>query len=232
MAGTAVFFDFDGVIADSEPLHYRAYQRVLEPEGLGFSWTEYRDVYIGFDDRDAFREVFRRRRKPLGDARLRRLVECKGAAFREIAAATPPALYPGVQALIADLRRRAPLALCTGALPDDIVPILDLTGLAGAFDVVVTAADVQASKPDPACYRLALERLRARHPAAGLVAAACVAVEDTPAGIAAASGAGLRVLAVATTHPAAALLGARRVVGSLAELSPDELLSVGRNGAP
>ena len=50
----AVIFDFDGVIVDTEPLHHRAFQRILEPLGLGFSWQEYVDTYMGFDDRDAF----------------------------------------------------------------------------------------------------------------------------------------------------------------------------------
>ena len=54
----AVIFDFDGVIVDTEPLHYAAFQRTLEPLGLHFSWLEYVETYIGFDDRDAFRHAF------------------------------------------------------------------------------------------------------------------------------------------------------------------------------
>src|SRR5512138_2701959 len=54
----AVIFDFDGVIVDTEPLHYAAFQRLLEPLGLGFSWEQYVETYMGFDDRDAFVEAF------------------------------------------------------------------------------------------------------------------------------------------------------------------------------
>ncbi len=61
----AVIFDFDGVIVDTEPLHYAAFQRILEPEGLHFSWQEYIETYIGFDDRDAFSHAFATRGKAL-----------------------------------------------------------------------------------------------------------------------------------------------------------------------
>ena len=54
----AVIFDFDGVIVDSEPMHYRAYQELLRPEGLSFTWDEYIDLFVGFDDRDAFRTIY------------------------------------------------------------------------------------------------------------------------------------------------------------------------------
>ena len=55
----AVLFDFDGILVDSEPMHYRAFIEVLDPLGMGFPWKEYAETYMGFDDRDAFREAFR-----------------------------------------------------------------------------------------------------------------------------------------------------------------------------
>ena len=55
----AVLFDFDGILVDSEPMHHRAFTEVLDPLGMGFTWREYVETYMGFDDRDAFREAFR-----------------------------------------------------------------------------------------------------------------------------------------------------------------------------
>ena len=66
----AVIFDFDGIIVDTEPLHYKAFQEILVPLGLGYPWEEYLRRYIGFDDRDAFREAFRSGRKELADREL------------------------------------------------------------------------------------------------------------------------------------------------------------------
>ncbi|HZV81371.1 MAG TPA: HAD hydrolase-like protein, partial [Geobacteraceae bacterium] len=95
----AVVFDFDGIIVDSEPMHYRAFQKVLEPLGAGYSWQEYIDRYMGFDDRDAFREAFKVHGLRLRDGQLSELIDAKAACFQEvIAAGVKP--YPGVVELI------------------------------------------------------------------------------------------------------------------------------------
>ena len=87
------------------------------------------------------------------------------------------------------------------------------------------ADDVAASKPDPACYRLCIERLAARFPQRGISPAACVAIEDTTDGMASARGAGIPVVAVATNLPADWLraAGAAAVVERLAGLTPARL---------
>jgi beta-phosphoglucomutase len=212
----AVIFDFDGIIVDTEPLHYKAFQEVLVPLGLSYPWEEYLASYIGFDDRDAFREVFRRAGRSLAEAELRDLIGRKAAAFQTIIArGVEP--YPGVVELVGDLVRAGlPVALCSGALPSDIEPVLELLGIGGDFSVIVTAADVTASKPDPESYALAVRRLAACFPELAISPVGCLAIEDTPAGIASARGAGLPVLAVSNSYPAEKLAGVRRVVDSLA----------------
>ena len=77
----AVLFDFDGILVDSEPMHYRAFTEVLDPLGMGFPWKEYVEIYMGFDDRDAFREAFRAKGIDLDDATLATLVAAKSGAF-------------------------------------------------------------------------------------------------------------------------------------------------------
>lgn len=211
---SAVIFDFDGIIVDTEPLHYKAFQEVLVPLGLGYSWDEYLRHYIGFDDRDAFREAFRAGNKMIGPEELKSLIEKKAAAFnRIIACGVKP--YPGVVELIRSIQGNLPLALCSGALFGDISPILKQLGITDAFDTMVTADEVAASKPDPESYLLAVERLAAVFPDKGIIAGNCLAIEDTPAGIASATGAALKVLAVANSYPEERLTGAFRVVDSL-----------------
>jgi beta-phosphoglucomutase len=212
---SAVIFDFDGIIVDTEPLHYRAFQEVLAPLGLGYSWQNYLDLYIGFDDRDALRNAFRSGGKTLADSELLKLVEEKGAVFQRIISSGAVEPYPGVVELLRALSGRIPLALCSGALPTDIDPILMRLGINGIFDAMVTAADVQSSKPDPESYALAVARLKEAHPHSGIIPENCLAIEDTPAGIASAVGAGLKVLAVANSYPEDELSGALLVVGSL-----------------
>ena len=117
--------------------------------------------------------------------------------------------------LIRSISGNLPLALCSGALRGDIEPILLQLGLTEAFDAMVTADEVAASKPDPESYRVAVRRLQDIFP--GKVdAAASLAIEDTPAGIASATGAGLKVLAVTNSYPRERLTGATKVVNSLA----------------
>jgi len=218
----AVIFDFDGIIVDTEPLHYRAFQEILVPLGLGYSWADYLRLYIGFDDRDAFRNTFRSAGRALKDLELQELVREKGAAFqRIIAAGVEP--YPGVVELVRTIAGKLPLALCSGALPSDIEPILKQLGIAGLFEVIVTAADVQASKPDPESYTLAVATLDTVHPGQECMAGRCLAIEDTPAGIASAKGAGLKVLAVTNSYPEEKLAAADKVIATLAGVDLDIL---------
>src|SRR5512133_2104585 len=99
----AVIFDFDGVIVDTEPLHYEAFQRLLEPLGLGFSWDQYVETYMGFDDRDAFMEAYRANRTDLSATDLQSLIDRKAALFQEIIRDGISA-YPGVVDLVRILR--------------------------------------------------------------------------------------------------------------------------------
>jgi beta-phosphoglucomutase len=217
----AVIFDFDGIIVDTEPLHYQAFQEILEPLGLGYSWQEYQERYMGFDDRDAFREAFSVGGRSLSDEELKERIEEKAQAFLTIVS-VGVAPYPGVVELIRSISGTLPLGLCSGALRSDIDPILIQLGLTDAFDALVTADEVAASKPDPESYRLTVQRLQEIFPGQ-IDPAASIAIEDTPAGIASASGAGLKVLAVTNSYPGARLTGACLVVDSLADINLEAL---------
>ena len=121
------------------------------------------------------------------------------------------------------MTKKVPLALCSGALKSDIEPILRKLKFDRVFDVIVTAEDVSASKPDPASYVLALKRLTKAFPEENIVADRCVAIEDTPAGIDAARGAGLRVLALSNSYTPAKLSAAEKIVPSLKGITKNDL---------
>lgn len=195
----AVIFDFDGIIVDTERLHFEAFNRVLKPMELGFNWDDYIRHYIGFDDRDAFRTRLANGGRTVTSEELAGLLKQKAATFHRMVSEETPIPFPGSVELIRELSGKLPLALCSGALRSDIEPVFKGLGLHGLFDVLVTADDVAASKPDPSCYRLAVARLSEHHQRA-LDPARCLAIEDTPAGIKAAKGAGLKVLALPNSH--------------------------------
>jgi beta-phosphoglucomutase len=224
----AVIFDFDGIIVDSERLHWAAFCEVLTPLGKTISWPEYVETFIGFDDRDAFRHAI----PTIGTSQLQTLITKKAAAFQELLEADGAAALPGSVALIKHLSGKIPIAICSGALRADILPILGKLGIEKTFDTIVTADDTHISKPDPAPYRLAEERLCAaasggrgmtRRPAASTGAGFMLAIEDTPAGIASAKGAGLKVLAVTNSYPPEFLTQADAVVASLEGLTLERL---------
>lgn len=220
----AVIFDFDGIIVDSESIHYRAFQSVLEPLGLGFPWQDYLATYIGYDDRDAFRAAFDQAGKDLPPARLAELIAEKTKHFLTVIEdGIEP--YTGVVELIEELSGLVPVGLCSGALRCDIDPVLADLGLSDLFSAMVTAEEVKTSKPHPASYELTLSRLQRAFPEKGLLPGTVLAIEDTPAGIASATGAGLPVLAVSNSFPEAKLEGAARVVSSLEGFSLADLES-------
>lgn len=214
----AVIFDFDGVIVDTEPLHYKAFQQILTPLGLGFSWEQYMEAYMGFDDRDAFMEAFSTSGKQLNHGELTQLIAVKANIFQDIirSGVTP---YPGVVDLIKTLHRaNTPLAICSGALKSDIIPILEMLNISECFGIIVSADDVTKSKPDPECYRLAFEKLCKQWPMSVHLPTHAIAIEDTPAGISAAKKAGLKVIAVTNSYHQDHLIDADFMVESLEQL--------------
>ena len=205
----AVIFDFDGIIVDSEPMHYQAFQQVLIPEGVEFSWEEYCEEYIGYDDRDAFKAAFNGHGIMKTAGQVSELIGQKAQVFQQLVHDGKATPLPGAVELIKSIPRKLPLALCSGALKSDIEPILANLGIEDAFRVIVTAEDTDKSKPDPAPYQHALEKLGIED------ASTAIAIEDTPAGIVSAKGAGLKVLAVTNSYDREYLLEADAVTDSL-----------------
>jgi len=193
-APEAVVFDFDGVLFDTEPLHWRAFARVLAPRGVRLTWEEYTRELIGYDDRGVFQYFAERgivRPREIPD-----LVAEKGRVFARLAAEARPRPLPGAETLVQECAAAGlPLAVCSGAARQDIRLFLDRWEPGRHFQVVVAAEDVPAGKPDPAGYRLTLRRL-GRVLGRVLDAARAVAVEDTAAGMEAARRAGLKVVLV------------------------------------
>lgn len=214
----AVIFDFDGVIVDTEPIHYKVFQQILEPLGMGYSWQEYTNTYMGFDDRDAFREAFRAAGKELSADTLQTLISQKASMFEQVVTqGVVP--YPGVIELINELTAHGmPLAISSGALRSDILPILEQLAIKDAFVHIVTADDVPQSKPHPASYLKAKELLLTSFPEKLNPSSLIYAIEDTPAGIQSAKGAGLTVVAVTNSYPTEKLGQADATVQALSQL--------------
>ena len=94
---TAIVFDFDGVLADSEMLHLRVYNELLAPAGVILSTEEYCERYLGFDDEGAFQQIARDRNLMLGDEEIEMLIVEKARRFEALVGASN-VLYPGAAA--------------------------------------------------------------------------------------------------------------------------------------
>jgi beta-phosphoglucomutase-like phosphatase (HAD superfamily) len=211
----AIVFDFDGVIANSEPLHYLAFQDALGQSGITFSEKEYYDRYLGYDDVGVFKAVSADRGLSWTVDRIAGLVQFKAAVIERLEQNTS-ILFPGAGAAIRRAAAQVPLAIASGALGVEIRRVLDREGLRSFFKAIVAAEDTIVSKPAADPYWRALALL-AETVGAPLPPAECVAVEDSPWGLQSAKAAGLHTVAVAHTYDRGAL-DADLVIASIDEL--------------
>ncbi|MET0645451.1 MAG: HAD family phosphatase [Pyrinomonadaceae bacterium] len=214
----AVFFDFNGVIVDDEPLQMEAYKEVLGREGLTVTEADYY-ASLGMDDLTFVRAAFERAGKELPDELLGRVIEAKTAAHRKLLEGELP-LFPGVVTFIKALKRQHSIGLVSMARRTEIDHVLERAALTSYFDVVVSAEDATACKPDPSCYNNGLEFLNRRRGEAHIIPLRpdeCLVVEDSPPGVRSARAAGMRTLGVTNTVPERALreAGADSVTRSL-----------------
>lgn len=220
----AVVFDFDGVIANSEPLHFRGYRDVLAPRGVALTERAYYENYLGYDDIGAFRAIAGDFGVTFTDGDIADLVAKKAVRLEELEKSAS-VLFPGAREAIVRMAAAGPVAIASGALKGEILRVLDHEGLRGHFLVVVSAEDTPASKPDPAPYLRAVELLATRHP--GLLASECVAIEDSKWGLMSARAAGMKTVGITQTYPASELVDAADVViDHLDQFTPELLLSL------
>ncbi len=212
----AIVFDFDGVIADSEPLHCRAFQEVLAGEGLELTRTDYYARYLGYSDARAFDAIGSDQGHMWTPDFIAALVARKAERIQELERQTS-VLFPGAEAFIRRAAESMALAIASGALRAEIERVLDRANLTSCFSAIVAAEDVAASKPAPDPYLRAVELL-SRQASVPLAPADCVAIEDSKWGIDSARAAGLRTIGVTNSYEAAALSGADLVVSGLERL--------------
>ena len=181
----AVLFDFDGVIADTENHHVAAWQRTfglmgwLIPDAVCAQAAEK-------NDHDFLARIFAE--KKLEDGDVDGWVARK-QEFTLAILADSPRIYPGVAALLERLKDKVALAVVTTTWRANVETVFQAARLDSIFSTIISKEDSRHLKPDPALYRLALERLNVNP-------AESVALEDSPSGLASAIGAGVTAIAV------------------------------------
>lgn len=207
-----IIFDCDGVIADSEPIHFALFRRVLrENLGMDLTESEYKEKYLAMDDRGCFTAAARDRGRELTGRELSEAIAKKTALFKAEAQANL-VILPGVVEFIMAASQKYPLAVASGALRDEVMLVLEAAGVRTCFDVIVAAEDVARGKPAPDAYLKALEGLNLVRPGREIGPSECLVIEDSFHGVASAKSAGMKCVAVCTSYPPEALTAADRVV--------------------
>lgn len=200
-----LLMDFDGVIADSEHLHDLALRAVCEP--LGFRWEG--DAFVGWPDAEVFVHLHRDSGRDLDAAGLADLLSRKTEVVLEQVRAGLYRPYPGAVELIFEAAANVPVAVCSAGLREQIVPVLELFGVASAIRAVVSAGDTPRSKPAPDPYLLGAERI-------GTPPSRCIAIEDSERGVTSAKAAGCLTIGVGHTTPRERLAHADSYLPALA----------------
>ncbi len=182
---SAVIFDLDGTLVDSEPNYYLADRELLARYGVAFSEAEKRR-YIGGSNLDMMQDFVARYGLP---ATPEALAEEKNALYLELAERNTQA-YPKMKHFLELLvAARIPVALASGSAPEVIRRVLKAVGLTETFAQVVSAEEVPKGKPAPDIFLETARRL-------GVPAHTCVVVEDSRPGVEAAHRAFMRCIAV------------------------------------
>jgi len=210
----AIIFDFDGVVADDEPLHLESFQRALAECGVALDPKVYYERYLGFDDRECVRQVLADQNQLVSEHVVDALVASKGRSFMQ-AIEGGVRLFAGVAEFVRRAAASYPLAIASGALRQEIEVILVAAGLSGHFGAIASAEDITVGKPDPAIFELALARLNEAVRDQPIMPCQCVVIEDSVAGVDGAKRAGMRCLAVTNSYGPDDLRRADLVVSSL-----------------
>ena len=185
----AILFDFDGVLVDSEPLHWQCWREVLAPAGFDLTWDYYAAHCIGIKDDD------------MGQLAPTRSFPELLAAKRDLLRQRAPAAGLVTDAVRDLLRELAvPLAVVTSSSRLEVDPILESGGIYNCFDAFVYRESVTHLKPHPEPYQAAAAQLGARRP---------LVVEDSDPGVRSASAAGFDCLQIPSQPEMPRLLRAR-----------------------
>jgi len=219
----AVIFDFDGVITDSEILHFRAFNRVLARFSVEITMRDYYKTYLGLTDVDCFNLLISEGQLKTTKDKIEDLLKQKNEVFQELAK-TEGRIIEGVHDFLKMIEQNnIPMAICSGALRPEIELILEEARLRHFFEVIISAEQVKKGKPSPDGFLLTLRKFN-KGRQAPITGIQCVVIEDSHWGLQAAKAAGMHTIAVTNSYDAEQLALAEKIVARLSDLTMNDLL--------
>ncbi|MEK4249353.1 beta-phosphoglucomutase [Paenibacillus sp. FSL W7-1287] len=213
----AVIFDLDGVITDTAEHHYLAWKAIGDELNLPFT-REFNENLKGVSRLESLRLLLSLSKEPLhySDEQLHELAERKNELYKELIATIKPSdVLPGIPELLADLKQRGIKTAIASASKNAFSVIRNLQ-MEEQFDIIVDAAKIKNSKPDPEVFLAAAQQL-------GVDAQACVGIEDAVAGVDAILAAKMTAVAIGQKDH---FPHAHHVYASTAELNVEQLLQI------
>ena len=197
MGTKAMIFDLDGVIVSTDEYHYLAWKEIADRENIYFD-RKINEQLRGVSRMESLEILLRKAEKAYTDEEKLAMATDKNGIYRDLLnRLTPADILPGVNDLLAELKRRG-IRTAIGSSSKNTPVILEKIGMKDAFDAVADGNDIKNSKPDPEVFLVAAKKL-------GELPENCVVVEDAYAGIEAAKRAGMKAVGVgfASTCPQA-----------------------------
>ena len=146
----AMIFDFDGVIADTEPLHFSSFRHTLAEIGIGMTESDYYANYLGYDDRRCFIAALTAHPHPTDPATLTQLMQRKAHAYLD-SVKDHQVIFPGVSEFVRESAAISPWRSPPAPSARNEV-ILEHAGLRKEFLHITSAEDVTRGKPDPQLF--------------------------------------------------------------------------------
>jgi len=212
---SGILWDLDGVLVDTGQFHYQSWMDTMPRYGIPFDWDTFLKTF-GMNNAGILTLLLGKQPEP---ALIQEISDLKELNFRN-AIKGRAKLLPGVQVYLDYFHREGiPQAVASSAPLANITFLIDELGIAAYFAAAVSAFELpgKPSKPDPGVFLEAARQIDASP-------VDCLVVEDALVGIQAARNAGMKCLAVATTHPADHLEGADMVLENLTQLPPARLI--------
>jgi len=208
----AVIWDMDGVIADTGPYHFKAWQEVFQKRGINFTEENFQRNFGQRND-TIIRNVLG---EQMSQDEIDAITGEKETDFRQRVRQNIKPL-PGAIKLLKSLSEHGfKIALASSAPMENIQLVTQGLGINNYFHSIVSGRDVTEGKPSPQGFLLAAKKL-------GIAPQNCIIIEDAVAGVTAAKRAGMRCIAVTNTHPRESLTGADLVIDTLETVSVTDL---------
>ena len=208
----AVIFDMDGVLADTGPVHFESWVKMTSEIGVEFT-REFFEKIFGQQSPEIIRKLMG---PNVDEITIEKFANLKEKYYRDMVKDQLKPL-PGVIELIKELHDlKFKLAVGSSGPSENVELLLTSLKIKKYFNAVITAAEIKRGKPEPDVFLEAAKRVKVKQ-------SQCVVIEDAPVGIESAKRAGMKCIALTTTHPEKELFNADLIVKDLSEITSKDV---------